>query len=47
VDNTEAKIEFRATADDQNRPTLKLSVRRNVGWGWSSLLRYFFKGNGN
>ena len=46
VDNTEAEIELRATADDQNRPTLKLSVRRNVGWGWSSLLRHFFKGNG-
>lgn len=47
LDDTEAEIELRATADSGDRPTLKLSVRRNVGWGWGDLLRYFFKADGD
>ncbi len=46
LDDTEAEIELRTTTDSQDRPVLKLSVRRNVGWGWGDLLRYFFKADG-
>jgi hypothetical protein len=46
LDDAEAEIELRVTADSPHWPSLKLSVRRNVGWGWGDLLRYFFKTDG-
>jgi hypothetical protein len=46
LDAAEAQIELRAAGNDPDRPTLKLSVRRDAGRGWGDLLRYLFKADG-